>query len=265
MRDNNNRIQLSGFNNLTKTLSFNIYDLSFLRSVAEVDALIEYINDQYSSARLTGILRDVARIIGANVLNVATADYEPSGASTTLLISEETPALAGVTNQQTPGPLPEAVVAHLDKSHLTAHTYPETHPGVGANILRTDIDVSTCGMISPLKALNYLIHSFNSDVVVLDYRVRGFTRSECGKKLFIDHDINSIQSYIDTSTLAGYHSQDCNLRDENIFHTKMRRRTLRTRDYLLDGADTELSAAEQSRMDELIHRELDGIYRRFPN
>ncbi|MDX1519430.1 MAG: S-adenosylmethionine decarboxylase, partial [Gammaproteobacteria bacterium] len=75
----NNKIQLSGFNNLTKTLSFNIYDVSYLCSDADIPAHIEYVNDQYSSSRLTGILRDVARIIGANVLNVATADYEPAG------------------------------------------------------------------------------------------------------------------------------------------------------------------------------------------
>ena len=36
------------------------------------------------------------------------------------------------------------------------HTYPESHPDNGISTFRADIDVSTCGRISPLKALNYL-------------------------------------------------------------------------------------------------------------
>ena len=30
----------------------------------------------------------------------------------------------------------------------------------------------------------------------MDYRVRGFTRDTSGRKLFIDHEIGSIQNYI---------------------------------------------------------------------
>ena len=60
---------------------------------------------------------------------------------------------------------------------------------------RADIDVSTCGRISPLNALNYLIDNFDSDIVTLDYHVRGFTRDVSGKKLFIDHRINSIKTH----------------------------------------------------------------------
>ena len=74
----------------------------------------------------------------------------------------------------------EAMVAHLDKSHITVHTYPETHPHNGIATFRADIDVATCGVISPLKALNYLIDSFESDIVIMDYRVRGFTRDVKG-------------------------------------------------------------------------------------
>ena len=42
-------------------------------------------------------------------------------------------------------------------------------------------------MISPLKALNYLIHALESDIVIMDYRVRRFTRDVNGRKHFIDH------------------------------------------------------------------------------
>ena len=117
--------------------------------------------------------------------------------------------------------LPEAVVCHLDKSHITVHTYPENHPDEGISTFRADIDVSTCGHISPLKALNYLLHCFDSDIVTIDYRVRGFTRAVDGKKLFIDHKINSVQNYIANDTRSRYHMIDVNVYQENIFHTKM--------------------------------------------
>ncbi|MCB6443277.1 S-adenosylmethionine decarboxylase, partial [Streptococcus salivarius] len=39
----------------------------------------------------------------------------------------------------------DTVVAHLDKSHVTVHTYPEYHPDTCLATFRVDIDVATCG------------------------------------------------------------------------------------------------------------------------
>ena len=183
---------LHGFNNLTKSLSFNMYDICYTKTKEEREAYIAYIDEQYNSDRLQMILQTVTDIIGAHVLNIAKQDYDPQGASVTLLISEG-PVIKGTTESfdESPGPLPKsAVVMHLNTSHITVHTYPEYHPDEGISTFRADIDVSTCGEISPLKALNYLIHSFDTDIMTIDYRVRGFTRDIRGNKLFIDHDIS---------------------------------------------------------------------------
>ena len=83
------RLRLQGFNNLTKALSFNIYDVCYARTEEERQRYIEYIDEQYDADRLTQILTDVAEIIGANILNIARQDYDPQGASVTILISEE--------------------------------------------------------------------------------------------------------------------------------------------------------------------------------
>jgi S-adenosylmethionine decarboxylase len=115
------------------------------------------------------------------------------------------------------GELKKSVVAHLDKSHVTAHTYPEYHPDNGISTIRVDIDVSTCGRVSPLKALNYLIDSFDEDIVILDYRVRGFTRDVIGQKHYIDHEITSIQDYLSDKTKNQYQIIDVNVNQENIF------------------------------------------------
>ncbi len=254
------KLKLHGFNNLTKTLSFNIYDICYTQSEAQRQEYIEYIDEEYNAERLTNILSDVSDIIGANILNIAHQDYDPQGASVTILISEEPVMAEQLSNTEAPGPLPESVVGHLDKSHLTVHTYPETHPHEGIATFRADIDVSTCGRISPLKALNYLIHSFESDIVIADYRVRGFTRDVRGKKHFIDHKINSIQNFISRDTKERYEMIDVNVYQENIFHTKMMLKNLDLDTYLFGMDWDDLQPAEAKKIRKLVEREIREIF-----
>lgn len=140
------KLQLYGFNNLTKTLSFNIYDVCYATNVEEQAGYLQYIDDKYNSDRLTEILKRVAGIIGANILNIANQDYEPRGASVTMLIAEnKIPENISIQVND------EVILAHLDKSHITVHTYPESHPQNDIATFRVDIDVATCGEISLLK------------------------------------------------------------------------------------------------------------------
>ncbi|WP_372017981.1 adenosylmethionine decarboxylase [Pseudoxanthomonas sp. 10H] len=251
------RLRLQGFNNLTKALSFNIYDVCYAVSEDERQRYIEYIDEAYNADRLTQILTDVAQIIGANILNVARQDYDPQGASVTILISEEP-----VIDKKDAGKeiISDAVVAHLDKSHITVHTYPETHPQNGIATFRADIDVATCGVISPLKALNYLIESFESDIVVMDYRVRGFTRDIKGKKHYIDHKINSIQDFLAKNIKSRYESIDVNVYQENIFHTKMHLKEFDLDTYLFEEKARNLSFKDRMRIEALLKREIEELF-----
>jgi S-adenosylmethionine decarboxylase len=254
------KLKLHGFNNLTKTLSFNIYDICYAATPEQVADYIAYIDERYNAERLTQILTDVAKIIGASILNIARQDYDPQGASVTMLISEEPIIAERLSNTESPGPLPDAVVGHMDKSHVTVHTYPESHPDNGISTFRADIDVSTCGRISPLKALNYLIHSFESDIVIMDYRVRGFTRDVNGKKHYIDHKINSIQNYITRDTKERYQRMDVNVYQENIFHTKMMLRGFELDNYLFGVHSEDIPPREQRRITERVKREMVEIF-----
>ena len=82
------KLRLYGFNNLTKALSFNIYDVCYAKTQREQQDYIAYIDEQYNSERLTNILTTLTDMIGATVLNIAKQDYEPQGASVAVLISE---------------------------------------------------------------------------------------------------------------------------------------------------------------------------------
>lgn len=247
-----NKMKLYGFNNLTKTLSFNIYDICYTRTEEEKREYIKYIDEVYNAQRLTDILSNVSEIIGAHILNIASQDYDPQGASVTMLISEEP--------VENPTVVKDSVVCHLDKSHLTVHTYPESHPDRGVSTFRADIDVSTCGQISPLNALNYLIDSFDSDIISLDYRVRGFTRDMSGKKVFIDHRINSIQNYIAQKTKQQYNMIDVNVYQENIFHTKMMLKEFDVDNYLFGITHDDLDAKELRNINRSLKQEMTEIF-----
>ncbi|QXI00018.1 adenosylmethionine decarboxylase [Pseudomonas monsensis] len=254
------KLKLHGFNNLTKTLSFNIYDICYAETPQDQQAYVEYINQEYNAKRLTQILTEVVEIIGANILNIASQDYEPQGASVTILISEEPVTPTESQIEESPGPLPEIILAHLDKSHITVHTYPEIHPDDGIATFRVDIDVSTCGVISPLKALNFLIHQFDSDIVTVDYRVRGFTRDVEGNKHFIDHEINSIQNYLSEDTRDAYQMTDVNVYQENLFHTKMLLKDFELDNYLFGDATSNLSSEQRAQVTDRVKHEMLEIF-----
>lgn len=255
-----NKITLHGFNNLTKSLSFNIYDVCYTQNEEERQAYIEYIDELYNADRLTNILTDVVDIIGANILNIARQDYEPEGASVTMLIAEHEISSDTDVQAEEPGPLKDSVVAHLDKSHVTVHTYPESHPYGGISTFRADIDVSTCGVISPLRALNHLIHSFDSDIVIADYRVRGFTRNIEGEKLYIDHDINSIQNFLTEDTKNNYQMIDVNVYQENTFHTKMLLKEFELDNYLFASASESLNESQRAEIEGKLRKEMLEIF-----
>lgn len=255
-----NKLKLYGFNNLTKSLSFNIYDVCYAKSEREQKDYIEYIDEQYNSERLTNIMYCVTEMIGAHVLNVSKQDYDPQGASVTFLIAEENLVSTDKDHVSIARTCGDTVVAHLDKSHVTVHTYPEYHPDTCIATFRVDIDVATCGEITPLQTLDYLIGSFDSDIITMDYRVRGFTRDLYGKKLFMDHKITSIQDYIDNETLKRYDAIDINVYQSNLFHTKLLLKEIDLQNYLFNTDIYELPPKMRLQITDSLRKEMIEIF-----
>jgi S-adenosylmethionine decarboxylase len=251
----NEPIKLVGFNNLTKALSFNLYDFAVARNEQERQAYIKYIDERYNAKRVTKILGGICEIIEAQVLAVSDQDYTPWGASSMVLLGD----LKGSGVETLKGYGPKM---HLDKSHICAHTYPDFHQEGTICSFRIDIDIATCGEISPLKALNYMFDHFESDVVVVDYVVRGFTRDSNGKRVYMDHPLRSIQEFIDPNIIKDYHCIDLNLQSENIWQTKMLRINLNENSYFLSPVD--LKAPETRAIIDSIKREMRGVVHMWP-
>ncbi|XRX42450.1 MAG: adenosylmethionine decarboxylase [Buchnera aphidicola (Eriosoma harunire)] len=255
------KIKLYGFNNLTKSLNFCIYDICYANTDTEKNSYIRYIDDQYNAIRLTKILQQTCSIIGANILNVFHQDYEPQGASVTILVCEDKPIpFKNKDIMKHSNLIPTSVVAHLDKSHICVHTYPEIHPHNGICTFRADIEISTCGIISPLNALNYLINKLESDIVTIEYRIRGFTRDVNGIKYFIDHDINSIQNFMSNKIKSMYDMIDVNLYQENIFHTRMLIQKFQLKNYLFSSRPEDLKKKDLLKITNLLVKEMKEIY-----
>jgi S-adenosylmethionine decarboxylase len=249
-------IRLQGFNNLTKVVSFNLYDFAAARTQGERDSYIRYLHEHFNSERISEILSKIAEIIDAEVLSISAQDYDPYGASSLVLMSD----LGHGQVVEADGKLEVAasVGAHLTKSHLCAHTYPDVLDPRGICTFRVDIDIATCGTIVPLRALDYMFESFENDVVIIDYVVRGFTRDTEGNRVYIDHTVHSIRDFIDPEVLSQYECEDLALPSQNIWQTKMIRTDLDPKEYFAPGIDP--FAPESRELLQLIKREMAGIY-----
>ena len=152
------------------------------------------------------------------------------------------------------------IMGHLDKSHITVHSYPEYHQDNYISTFRVDIDIATCGTISPLNILDMLIGSFDSDIITIDYKVRGFTRDKHGKKSFMDHKLTSIQDYISAEVLKKYDAIDTNVYQANIFHTKMLIKEINLQNYLFRTDVYELPPKVRLEITDQLRKEMIEIF-----
>lgn len=245
--------EILGFNNLTKSLSFNLYDLAVALNNEERVSYLRYIDERYNAKQMEAILIRIAEIINAQVLNISSKDFDPHGASVVLLMSD----INETVKSQALQAAQSTVSIHLDKSHICAHTYPDSLDPNGICSFRVDIDIATCGSISPLHALNFMFEAFESDIVCVDYVVRGFARTTQGKKIYIDHEIKSIKDFIAQKILNNYTTLDKNAPEHLTFQTTFARKDLDEHAYFRNP-----KAVNQNLLKEkmkLIRSEMDAI------
>lgn len=222
------KLKLRGFNNLRKLLSFSFYDFVVATDEEDRKSYAAYLNERYAAARVRGLLERIAEIIDAEVLAASEQDYDPYGASALLLLSDE-------AGSGEPPAWASAVRLHLDKSHIAAHTYPDFSGPRGLLGFRVDIELSTCGEISPLRSLNEIFHFFDTDVVVIDYLVRGYTRAEDGSHVFMDHELNSIAHFIEPEVLEQFERVERALPAAHTWQLKLLRSRIDPAEYFAPG------------------------------
>lgn len=205
----NECLSFHGFNNLAKSLDLNLYTVK--RTVNDIERrdFITYIDERFNSSSLRKLMEGICQEIDATILDVSTYDYDPHGASALILLAEEEINL----HQKT--------AAHLDKSHISLHTYPEHHQSIGISTFRLDITMSTCGNISPLKVMDKIFEFFEPHIAIMDYRVRGYTRDVQGKKVFLDSKVDSLQECFSEGVLNNYEAEDFNRPELRSYTTRL--------------------------------------------
>lgn len=192
-------------NNLTKSLGFNAYQLFYTESDhARLDC-IRQLNHHYDADFLTELLESAAGLIQAKVLNISTELYKPHGTSVTMLVAEQRNTILG----------------HLDKSHLTVHTYADPHLTDDICSFRLDFDLASCGPVSPLTTLELLFDQVDCHLVTIDYRIRGYSRDRQDRLVFNDHSIDSIAQFIPEVHLSQYNCLNANMPEHNLYHSKL--------------------------------------------
>jgi S-adenosylmethionine decarboxylase len=81
-----------------------------------------------------------------------------------------------------------------------------------------------------------------------------------GRKCFIDHDITSIQDYIDDVTLTKYDAIDVNVYQANIFHTKMLIKEIELQNYLFNKDVYELPPKQRLAITDSLRKEMIEIF-----
>lgn len=188
-------LQLINFDNLAKTLTFCIYIMCYTDTEKCKGEFIEYINKTYSVLKIRNILEEIAKIINANILYITEYDYDPYGASVNVLISDS--QINNLNNKD--------ICAHLDKSHISVHTYPEIGKESNVSYVRIDLEISTCGNISPLNSLSMIVDYFNPDVLIYDFVIRGVTRNGEGKRIYTCRDYRKCIRKFNNTQLNRYH------------------------------------------------------------
>lgn len=122
------------FNNIQKNLSLNLY---FSKD-----------KDVFSFKELEILNKEIVEKLNCNIISTSGKDFEPQGSSLVCFLENK-------------------LVSHLDKSHLSFHTY------FTKQEIRVDLMISTCGNIIPLNILKFIIEKLKPITLEIDYFERG--------------------------------------------------------------------------------------------
>ena len=144
-----------------------------------------------------------------------------------------------------------------------------TQPGIGEFVEAEDEPGLTVTVFDLVSVFRTIIErakkldqwrASNRRIVDEPYFQGVFTRDVTGRKVYIDHKINSIQNYIARDTLERYQMIDVNVYQENIFHTKMMLKEFDLDNYLFGVEAQELESVESHAIRQRLQKEMAEIF-----
>ncbi|MBL4681390.1 MAG: S-adenosylmethionine decarboxylase [Pseudomonadales bacterium] len=171
---------------VTRSLAINVYQFWHAKSELSLQQWFEKLEAEHSSINLADFVRQLGDEVGAKILNLSSTSYEPFGASAALLIGQELGN--NELRDQASVPREQSQLAHLDASHIAAHTYFDASEHFGQ--FRMEIEISTCGVPTPNALISSVINHCAADFVQIDFRVRGISWSEEGLPMLAGKDLS---------------------------------------------------------------------------
>lgn len=199
------------FSSISKNISFNFYYFFYLHKNLNKEAYYEHITHQFGKNLLTDISKNVCKKIKAKIINISDYDFIPYGNSINFLLADGRFNVKDINT-----------MVHLDKSHIAIHTYPDNPVNRNINIFRIDYDISTCGNIVPLKSLDFMIENLHPDIIQIDYKMRGLTWDASGNKIYSDHNLKSINNYLDPLIKKQYETREIVFNKEKMIIAKLK-------------------------------------------
>ncbi len=144
----------------TESLTLNFFQVTYLRDLKGQKYYLDFLNKNYSLNFFEKILTQITKQINVQIIKKSDYRFEPFGTSFSFLIAEKEINL-------------EQQLFHLDKSHVGVHTYYFFNAKKSLVTLRTEFDLASCGEISPLKIIPFLLKKINHQIVLVDFKARG--------------------------------------------------------------------------------------------
>lgn len=260
-------MKISGFNNISKSLFVSFYRFCYaLPGKNGVKHSLAALNADYAALKLSSLMDTISTEIGARILLSSKKDYEPMGASAVALLAEEDKTKNFADNHSQTDNICDypgyTELCHLDKSHIALHTYPEANEQNGICTFRIDLEVSTCGVVSPIKSLLTGMRFVGPDLVFVDYRQRGFTRDrESGKRLYRDHFLHSIKNVLDAETLENFDVKEDAMPEHRLYLASLKKKNevcFRAKNRYFLGKNC-LKTEQMEKGFELLAKEIEAI------
>ncbi len=196
-------LKLYKFNNLNKNINICLYNIYYINNIIEFKKYNQYINNILNSKKIIKILNKICKSINCKIIYINKKKY-CNGINIYILINDN------INNKIT-------ISYNINYIYFNIYTYNYNN----IYFFKIDINIYTCSIKNPLKSINYIINKFKSNIIVIDYKIRGYNLDINNKKIFLDHKINSIQNFISKNIKKKYDIIDINIYQENIFYTKM--------------------------------------------
>ncbi len=235
-------------NNINKNINLSIYNIYYINSENTYKYYIKYINNIYNNKNIINLIKNISKKTNSKILNIYKINYKLKFNKKNKIINRTKNIL---------------LTFLYNNNNICIYTYIENYSKNNKiYTIRTDINIYSCGLISPLFYINIILLFFKCDLININYNINGFTKYKNGKKYFINKKFNSIKKYINKNIINKYDLLELNIYQGNIFNIKMIIKKINIKKYIFKNLFKKyiLNKNKKNKITKLLFKEIYEIY-----